>query len=217
MSASDLLYLAILATMGISWTIVYLLIIYRSFKDKQCGMPALALAFNLCWEFLYSFVFTGSSNSIQMWVNRTWFLFDVVIFAAHLLYTKAYWPKENRKYFYPFTLFIVVAAYVFLYLFHLDIGETAITYSAYLMNVLISSSFISMLLKQNNLNGQSFGIAFFKMLGTTAATIVLFQRYSSFLQFLGILCFVLDVVYIFMIVNRYKKENLQLITRKAIR
>lgn len=216
MSASDLLYLSILATMGISWTIVYLLIIYRSFKDKQCGMPALALAFNLCWEFLYSFIFTGSSNTIQVWVNRTWFLFDVVIFAAYLLYTRANWPNENRKYFYPFTLFIVVAAYLFLYLLQLDMGITAITYSAFLMNVLISSSFISMLLKQENINGQSFGIAFFKMLGTLAATIVLFQRYSYFLQFLGILCFILDVIYIVIIVDRYKKQNLHLITRRAV-
>lgn len=56
------LYLGIILTMGLSWTIVYLLVIYRSFKDKMCGMPFIALAFNTSWEFFYSFIFPMKNN-----------------------------------------------------------------------------------------------------------------------------------------------------------
>ena len=74
--------------------------------------------------------------------------------------------------------------------------------------------FIAMFLQQQDLKGQAFGIAFFKMLGTVAATIILFQRYSQFLQIMGVLCFILDMIYIILMADRYKKLNLHLITRR---
>ena len=52
-------------TSGISWTIVYLTIIYRGFKDKTCGMPFFALALNIAWEFIFSFLF-GGGFSLQL-------------------------------------------------------------------------------------------------------------------------------------------------------
>ncbi|QNA46552.1 transmembrane-type terpene cyclase [Lacibacter sediminis] len=214
MDKSTVITLLILATLGISWTIVYLLIIYRSFKDKMCGMPAIVLAFNMFWEFLYSFVFLNQGQEIQIWVNRVWFFFDVVIFTSFILYGARAWQETNRRFFIPFVLFTLISAFSFLYLMQLDFGEKAITYSAFLINVFMSASFIDLLLKQQDLRGQSFGIAFLKMTGTLAATIVLFQRYSYFLQLLGVLCFVLDMIYIVMIVDRYKKLNLHLITRR---
>lgn len=215
MDKNTLITLLILATLGISWTIVYLLIIYRSYTDKSCGMPSIVLAFNMFWEFLYSFVFLNEGQEIQIWVNRVWFLFDVVIFISFLLYGARTWQEANRRFFVPFVLFTLISAFSFLYLMQLDFGEKTITYSAFLINVFMSASFIDLFLKQQDLKGQSFGIAFFKMTGTLAATIVLFQRYSSFLQLLGVLCFVLDVIYIFLIVDRYKKANLHLLTRRV--
>jgi hypothetical protein len=214
MDTNTIITLLILATLGISWSIVYLLIIYRSFKDQMCGMPAIVLAFNMFWEFLYSFVFLNEGQQIQIWVNRVWFLFDVVIFVSFIMYGVRNWETGKRRFFVPFVLFTLISAFSILYLMQLDFGEKAITYSAFLINVLMSASFIDLLLKHEDLKGQSFGIAFFKMLGTLAATIVLFQRYSQLLQLLGILCFVLDLIYIFMIVDLYKKANLHLITRR---
>ena len=177
-------------------------------------MPAIALAFNMFWEFLYSFVFLNEGQQIQIWINRVWFLFDVVIFISFIMYGAKSWQKGNRRFFVPYVLFILIAAFSLLYLMQLDFGEKAITYSAFLSNLLMSALFIDLLLKQENLKGQSFGIAFFKMTGTLAATIVLFQRYGNFLQFLGVLCFVLDIIYLVMIIDQYKKENLQLFTRR---
>ncbi len=202
-----------IATMGTSWTIVYLLIIYRSYKDRFCGMPFIALALNMSWEFLYSFIFNAPGLELQTWVNRVWFLFDVAIVISFFLYGRKNWQPQNQRFFIPYVLFVFIAAFGLLYLLQLDFSEKAITYSAFLISLLMSSLFIAMLLKEPGIRGQSFGIAFFKMLGTLAATIVLFQRYSYFLQFVGVVCFILDMVYIAMIVERYKKLNLHLISR----
>ena len=213
MESTELLSLLVAATMGLSWTIVYLLVIYRSFKDKQCGMPSVAMAFNLSWEFLYSFMFYDAQSNLQLWINRVWFVFDVVIFVAFLLYGAKQWNKLYHKFFVPYTVSIVLSAFLLLYFLQLDFGDSAITYSAFTMNVLMSWMFITMFLKQQDLKGQAFGIAFFKMLGTAAATIILFQRYSQFLQVMGVLCFILDMIYIILMADRYKKLNLHLITR----
>ena len=45
----DTLGYTLTLTSDVSWTIVYLAIIYRSFQDKVCGMPFFALALNLTW------------------------------------------------------------------------------------------------------------------------------------------------------------------------
>lgn len=214
MKLNELLPLLVAATMGLSWTIVYLLVIYRSFKDKQCGMPSVAMAFNLSWEFLYSFMFYDPESSLQLWINRVWFVCDVVILAAFLLYGAKQWSKLYQKFFFPYAVTIVLAAFSLLYFYQLNFDKSAITYSAFIMNVLMSWMFIEMFMKQQDLKGQAFGIAFFKMIGTLAATILLLQRFSHFLQLLGVLCFVLDMIYIILIVDRYKKLNLHLITRR---
>ena len=213
MESTELLSLLVAATMGLSWTIVYLLVIYRSFKDKQCGMPSVAMAFNLSWEFLYSFMFYDAQSNLQLWINRVWFVFDVLIFVAFLLYGAKQWNKLYQKFFFPYAVSIVLAAFSLLYFLQLDFGDSAITYSAFTMNVLMSWMFITMFLKQQDLKGQAFGIAVFKMLGTAAATIILFQRYSQFLQMMGVLCFILDMIYLILMADRYKKLNLHLITR----
>lgn len=214
MESTELLSLLVAATMGLSWTIVYLLVIYRSFKDKQCGMPSVAMAFNLSWEFLYSFMFYDAQSNLQLWINRVWFVFDVLIFVAFLLYGAKQWNKLYQKFFVPYTVSIVLSAFLLLYFLQLDFGDSAITYSAFTMNVLMSWMFITMFLKQQDLKGQAFGVAFFKMLGTAAATIILFERYSQFLQMMGVLCFILDMIYIILMADRYKKLNLHLITRR---
>lgn len=217
MDFNEVLSILVMSTMGISWTIVYLLIIYRSYKDRFCGMPFIALALNMNWEFLYSFVFNSPGLELQTWVNRVWFLFDLAIVISFLLYGRKNWLTTNKRFFVPYVLFVFASAFGLLYFLQLDFGQKAITYSAYFISLLMSGLFIEMLLREQSIRGQSLGIAFFKMLGTLAATIVLFQRYSQFLQLVGVICFVLDVIYIVMVVDRYKKLNLHLIKRSLIK
>lgn len=211
------LYLAIIAGMGLCWTITYILIIYRSFKDKTCGMPLIALAFNMSWEFIYSFVFAPAHFTFQRMINITWFLFDVFIFVAYLFYSQKEWKaSEYKAWYWPNLIFTLTASYLMLYYFHLDFGKGAITYSGYLDNVLMSALFISMFLKRNSLDGQSVGIAFFKMMGTLFATIILFNGFNHFLRLLGLICFVLDLGYLVLLLNYYKANRLNYITRKSL-
>jgi hypothetical protein len=171
----------------------------------------------MSWAFIYSFVFASSNFTFQRIINITWFLFDVLIFVTYLLYGQKEWKTSvYRTWFWPFLIFTLTASYLMLYYFHLDFGKGAITYSGYLDNVLMSALFISMFLKRNSLNGQSVGIAFFKMMGTLFATIILFNGFNYFLRLLGLICFVLDLGYLVLLMNVYKTNKLHYLTKQSL-
>jgi hypothetical protein len=157
----------LLITGGICWLITYLLIIYRSFKDKSYGMPFTGLALNISWEFLYGFAVVPVTAGLQTWVNRCWFILDVFIVIAYLRYGRNEWnEKADKRLFIPHFIFSVTAAFLLLYFFEQDFEKQAITYSAFLMNLLFSGLYIQMFFARKSLKGQSFGIAVFKMIGT---------------------------------------------------
>jgi hypothetical protein len=205
----------LLITGGICWLITYLLIIYRSFKDKSYGMPFTGLALNISWEFLYGFAVVPVTAGLQTWVNRCWFILDVFIVIAYLRYGRNEWnEKADKRLFIPHFIFSVTAAFLLLYFFEQDFEKQAITYSAFLMNLLFSGLYIQMFFARKSLKGQSFGIAVFKMIGTGMNTLYLLNGFTIFLQLTGLLCLVLDAVYLLLLVQQYQQENRNLFTRK---
>lgn len=75
------MYLYIMLGSGIAWTITYILIILRNFRDRTYGMPMAALFANISWEFIFSFVLP--SSGIQRFVNITWFALDTIILVQY--------------------------------------------------------------------------------------------------------------------------------------
>ncbi|MBS4063702.1 MAG: hypothetical protein KGZ74_04040 [Chitinophagaceae bacterium] len=200
---------------GICWLITYLLIIYRSFKDKSYGMPFTGLALNISWEYIYGFIVIPAQIGLQTWVNRMWFVLDVFILIAYMRYGKTDWPKkESHWLFWPHLMFTLTAGFVLLLYFEKDFESDAITYSAFLMNMLFSGLYINMFFFRNSLKGQSVGIAFFKLIGTACASLYLLNGFTFFLQLTGLICFVLDSTYLLLIVQQYKKENRNIFTRR---
>jgi hypothetical protein len=196
----------LLITGGICWLITYLLIIYRSFKDKSYGMPFTGLALNISWEFLYGFAVVPVTAGLQTWVNRCWFILDVFIVIAYLRYGRNEWnEKADKRLFIPHFIFSVTAAFLLLYFSEQDFEKQAITYSAFLMNLLFSGLYIQMFFARKSLKGQSFGIAVFKMIGTGMNTLYLLNGFTIFLQLTGLLCLVLDAVYLLLLFTRKRK------------
>ncbi len=203
-------------TSGVSWTIVYLAIIYRGFKDKTYGMPFFALALNLTWEFIYSFLF-GGSVSLQLVINIIWFFFDVVILYTYFRYGRKEFPKTvDQKWFMPWSVLAIAVGFVTQYFTALEFpGLPGAMYSAFVINLVMSILFIEMLVHRNSVEGQSMGIAVFKWLGTAAPTILFYLVSGSNLVLaLGILIFVFDVVYIGMLYQKFRSLGLNPFTRK---
>jgi hypothetical protein len=206
-------------TSGISWTIVYLAIIVRSFRDRTYGMPFFALALNLSWEFIYSFLL-GGPPSVQMAINVTWFLFDLVILYAYLKYGRAEFPKTiDGRWFLPWTALAITTGLVTQYFAGLEFpGLFGPTYSAFVINLVMSILFIAMLVRRNSVAGQSMGIALFKWIGTAAPTIQFYMHTGSNLVLvLGLFVFLFDLIYIAMLYARFRALGLNPFTRAPTR
>ena len=163
-------------TSGMCWTLVYIDIILRGFKDKTYGMPLFALAFNIAWEFIFGFVKPGDL-SLQKAVNVIWFCFDAVILVTYFKYGRKEFPKSLEKYFIPWSLLAFSVGLAVIYFADLEFeGYWGAAYSAFTQNLMMSVLFIAMLVRRGNVDGQSMYIAIFKWLGTLAPTI---QGYAT--------------------------------------
>ena len=210
-------YQWLMVGMGAGWIVTYLLIVFRSFKDQYCGMPFPALALNISWEFLYGFVFTESQPFNLIRFYQAWFLLDVLILISYILYGRKEWKLfKSNKMFYGYILLLIGISMLLLSVLEKAIGVMAITYSAFLMNIVISALFIYMLKQRKNIAGQSTGIALFKLAGSVCATIYLLKGFGLLLQLMGVIAFILDVIYMIQLAAAYKKEGRSLLTRKIM-
>jgi hypothetical protein len=202
---------------GISWTIVYIEMIRRGFRDKTYGMPLFALAFNIAWEFMYAFVVPGGL-SLQRIVNITWFLLDAVIVYTYFRYGRRDFPQAWQRYFLPWSLLAFAMSFLIIYLMRYEFeGYWGAIYSAFAQNLMMSVLFIAMLVRRNNVQGQSMYIAIFKWLGTLAPTIQFYGQTGSHLVLaLGVGCFVYDVIYMGMLYLKYKELRLNPFTRQPL-
>ncbi|MBN1139121.1 MAG: hypothetical protein JXM73_21250 [Anaerolineae bacterium] len=215
----DTLGYTLTITSGVSWTIVYLAIIYRGFKDRTYGMPFFALALNIAWEFIFSFLF-GGHMSLQKVINITWFLFDVVILYTYFRYgRKEFPPAVDQKWFVPWIWLAIAVGFVTQYFAALEFpGLFGPTYPAFVINLVMSILFIAMLVRRNGVEGQSMGVALFKWLGTAAPTILFYVNTGSNLVLaLGGCVFVFDLIYAAMLYGKFREVGLQPFIRMPVR
>lgn len=203
---------------GITWTGTYIVLIYRGFKDKATGMPLIALGLNISWEFLYSFIFP-SDNKIQLVINIVWFLFDVVIIVQKFMYGRDEYDVNlkglGKNLFYPTLMVSLLVCFLAVYFAAIEWKDYIGLYSAFIMNLLMSVSFISMLAKREDIKGQSIYVAVLKLIGTLAPTLVLCSSHPLVFM-LGAGCFFYDSVYTILLVKKYKQLGLSVFSRKPI-
>ena len=192
---------------GITWTIVYIELIRKWFKEKACGMPLFALTLNLAWELIYAIDGLFISKSfilVQSIANVVWAFFDIFILITWFLYGRQYMNEKSKKYFIPYTILAIIVAFTmqFAFYFSCSTSEIASIYSAYAQNVLMSIMFVAMLFKQDNTKAQSLTIAISKWIGTLTPTIygaiyAVDLGLNYYVLLTGILCSVFDLIYIY--------------------
>ncbi|CAL9321443.1 hypothetical protein ABZ568_32595 [Streptomyces olindensis] len=182
---------------GIAWTTAYVAIIVRGFRDRTYGMPFVALALNITWEFTYAFV-EPSPYALQIAINIVWFLFDIAILVAYFKYGRPEFSlRYDERYFVPWSVAFLAGCLAVNYLVAREFdGHPVDAYSALFSNVVMSLAFLGMLGQRGNAAGQSLTIAVSKGIGTAAATVVVVEDTRSVLALaLGVCAAVLDTAY----------------------
>lgn len=193
---------------GFFWTLAYILIIRRGWKDKSYGMPVVALGANLAWEYLFSWILPHRSPQLE--VNRIWLLFDLGILWQVLRYgsneQQHPWLRRN---FYLLLACAMVGGFLAVNGITREFGDFDGMYAAFGQNLMMSILFCSMLLSRNDMRGQSLWIAIAKMVGTILPSVLFFLKYpgSVLLPFLFVGTFLADLVYTVMLHGRIRSQG----------
>ena len=218
--------------MGVAWTITYIALVYRGFKDKSYGMPLVPLALNLAWETTFSLIYPASSPSIvQTIISMIWMVSDVGIVATFFLYGYKYFERQyrlSRTEFHVFAMIAFVASFAAMILgapffaqfeiyFKHDLFESA-KFIAHIQNTVISISFVAMFYTRRSSEGQSFTIAWSKWIGSsmTVGLTYVFIEHPDDLPFVAVFIattFIFDVWYMVLIYRQLRRENINPWTR----
>jgi len=204
------LFLTLLS--GVCWSIVYIELIRKGFKDKTYGMPLFALGLNFAWELIYSVdeLVLGAA-SIQGWVNLVWAVLDAVIVYTYFKYGRKYFPEKGKSHFVSFSILAFVSCFImqFAFYFHFKGGVLAGEYSAFVQNAAMSILFLTMLFNRGNTQGQTVLMAVAKWIGTLAPTILMgiLQKFNIYIVLMGVVCSVFDIIYI-VVLSKWKKAGL---------
>jgi hypothetical protein len=186
---------------GVCWTIAYLVMIRKGFAEKTYCMPAIAMFFNISWEFIFAFIMPfvyGIDIGVQLPINIIWFLCDALILGTYILYGRKYFPKSiDGKWFVPSIVLGLTVAFLFVLLMSREFSDYIGMYAAFTQNLMMSVLFIDMLIKRGSVEGQSMAIAVSKWIGTLAITVFFYLRFeNTFILYLGVACTVFDLIYI---------------------
>lgn len=196
---------------GVCWSIVYVASIRTGFKQKTYCMPLFALGLNIVWEGMYAYIdlFVRQKISAQAIANTCWFLLDIFILVTWFKFAKEEFTTETeKKWFIPWTLIVLISCIALQVLFAVFFGiEEGEKYSAYLQNIAMSVAYLYMLNRRRSSKGQSMTIAVCKCIGTLTPTIYGAMGGNMFIVVTGIICFVLDLLYIYFLHGVQQKEG----------
>lgn len=197
------------------WVIVYILVLINIRKFKFVEIPMIAVTVNFAWETLWSWTFVSNMGMLYVWGYRSWFFLDCFI----VFYTLKYGYKQLQLSVSPMASRIAFAAFwvawlVILYFFSVkfDVPQSGMGgYGGYWCNLIMSSVYITLLLRTKNLEYFSVSGAWLKGLGTFLVTLFCINhaqwKGEWFLYSLGIATALLDAVYICTLYWLKKKQT----------
>ncbi|WP_328682320.1 transmembrane-type terpene cyclase [Streptomyces sp. NBC_00343] len=152
-------------------------------RERTYAMPAVVLGLNFAWEWTYAVHDLVFDPSVQGGINLVWGIADAVIVYTFFRYGRAEFPSfVTPRMFAGLSVLLFGMSFAVQWLFLAKFGaEDGVAYSAFLQNLLMSALFIAVA----------------KWLGTLAPTILFGAlQHDGFLLGLGIMCSVLDLVYV---------------------
>lgn len=175
------LYLAVLGFLMFGlWTLAYLAIIIKAFKDKAYGIPIVDGCLNVSWEFMFSFNLVGRLSSSLDWGNRFWLVFDAVQVTTVFLYGRDLQTVPwVRRHFYWIVSLSLVGSFLGVYGFMWYFGDVYGVASSLLMDVLMAVLFIGLFFARPDSRGLSYAGAWLMMLGNIAGFLFIHFWYPT--------------------------------------
>lgn len=196
------MHTAFLLGTGFFWSVAYVLLIRAGLRERTFGMPVVAFATNISWEFMFAFV--RPSSGVMHVINIVWFCFDLVIGYTVVRFGRAEFPYLPDRLFLPALAVLLALAYPGMNYASEQFDEGVGAITAFGSNLAMSGMFLAMLAARRGTRGQSVGIAVTKLLGTACASLSMLTdpdgdpRYDNALMYyLYVGCLLLDLAYVY--------------------
>lgn len=203
----------ILAALGaLGWIFAYFITIRNIRRHQFVEMPVFLVCADIAWEFLWGFVFNGRINmgEAYVWSYRAWFLIDIYIFISVLRfgYKQIDLPLLRKHAPSIFIATTLTAAAIVIGFVKTELDNPMGAQTSYLLNLLISSTYITNWLRLRHREHFSKLVAWLKMLGTLMYSIYFVVAFPDdhAVTVLSTAVFILDVIYIWLIYN-YKEDS----------
>ncbi|MGV4983717.1 transmembrane-type terpene cyclase [Streptomyces sp. NRAIS4] len=214
------MHTAFLLGTGAFWTAAYVLLVRTGLRERTFGMPVVAFATNISWEF--SFAFVRPPSGVAHIVNIVWFCFDLAVGYTLVRFGRSEFPYLPDRLFLPALAALLALAYPGMNYAseQFDAGGGAIT--AFGSNLAMSGMFLAMLAARRGTRGQSPGIALTKLLGTACASLSMLtdpdrvpRHDTALMYYLYVGCFLLDLGYAAALFTVRRAERTAPVTTRA--
>jgi hypothetical protein len=190
------------------WLWYYVILVRNSFKEKFVEMPVAAACGNIAWELTWGFVFKTEMGMLITYSYRAAFILDIFIFYHLLRYMGKYQTTPfARKNFAALCIGSFLAYTALLYFFQVQGYDTPTgSNSAYMLNIIISWLYVLQFYREDMIAKMSYTIAWCKLLGNMAYSAFIFSYFPNnyFCQILCVGCFVFDLIYLYLFIQRRK-------------
>lgn len=153
------------------WVLAYLLMIRRGLRDKSYGMPVVALCLNIGWESYYSLFSNAQlANKIGYGIYLG---ADLGVLWTCLRYgPDDFQSSLIRRYFRPIAVVVLVGGFVLVRQFSLTFDDPYGGISATFTTLLLSVLMVGMILRRDNVRGQSLYIGLLVLVGNVCGWVM---------------------------------------------
>ncbi|MGK5632213.1 hypothetical protein [Streptomyces sp. URMC 123] len=213
------LYAALQTVGALCWTVTYVLAIRQGFREKVYAIPIAALWANWSWEFIYTFLRPPAHEdpqlaAVNLVCNAVWFLLNCVILWTAVRYGRRQFPGVSVPVYAFFFAAGLATAFGVVYTLGDEFRDPFGARAAFGMNLLMSVGFLMMFHARRGLLGQSLGIAVFKFLGTSLASVAFVvhpphpnYEGSTLLPLLYAVILLFDLIYIGTVFRARSRER----------
>lgn len=149
------------------WSGVYWQMWRRGVRDQSFGMPLVALCVNITWEIVFTF-FSDGPMPVKV-VNGLWLGLDLAVLATLLRFGRGdYASAFVRNAFFPLVAAVFAVAALVVPAFKVAFADTTGGISATFTTMLLSALLVAMLVRRDNVRGQSIYIGLLVLFGDVA-------------------------------------------------
>lgn len=185
---------------AIFWSITYILLIIYSIKNKKHAIPLIAICLNYSWEIVALFNNSGNLYDNIFFIHLSWFVLDTVIILLFLFYETNFKNNICKKILFLISLLFLSFTNTILF----EMGYMLVT--CFTIDLIMAVCFVCFICRVNlNKPFMFLLIGITKLFGDIFAWLE-YKEYSAIVNIFGIIVLVLNIIYIFIVLLKIKKD-----------